>query len=461
LSSTVSMFAAKDGEPLWETRVQRNPKYLTITRDGTRVLVSNGLSRSVSILDGRTGEIMEIRDLGQAGILRQVVCSPDDRWAFVAHIISRDEITPLQLERGFVHANGISILDLDRSGHRVTVLLDRFLAGAANPWGLALSENAERLYVSLAGVHEVAIVDVPALLSLVAETDTPEKVAALERDVEIMERQGLMRRVDAGGIGPRGLALNEATGELLVANYFSDSVSVLDAETGAIQAVIPLGPPQEMSTWRKGEMLFNDARLCFQQWFSCASCHQEDATVDGFNWDLPNDGVGNAKNVKSLHDIYDTAPAMWTAVRKGMDVAVAAGQRFLGFLPEPENHQALMTFLKSPRRPPNPYKTRDPVMVERGERVFYKARCHACHPAPLFSDLKRHDLGLASSTDLRFRFDTPSLRECVRTGPYLHDGRAQTLGEIFTKYNPNNLHGLTSNLADSELQALLEYLRSL
>ena len=66
--------------------------------------------------------------------------------------------------------------------------------------------------------------------------------------------------MDAGGIGPRGLALNETTGELLVANYFSDTISVLDAATGAVRAVIPLGPPVAMTDRRRGHMLFNDAR---------------------------------------------------------------------------------------------------------------------------------------------------------------------------------------------------------
>jgi cytochrome c peroxidase len=68
---------------------------------------------------------------------------------------------------------------------------------------------------------------------------------------------------------------------------------------------------------------------------------------------------------------------------------------------------------------------------------------------------------MSGKTDLRSRFDTPSLRECYRTAPYLHDGRAGTLRQIFTEHNPKNLHGLTSGLTDVELDDLIEYLRSL
>ena len=65
---------------------------------------------------------------------------------------------------------------------------------------------------------------------------------------------------------------------------------------------LSLGTVREPSLERKGEMLFNDAQLCFQGWQSCASCHPADARADGLNWDLLNDGIGNPKNVKLRYD---------------------------------------------------------------------------------------------------------------------------------------------------------------
>ena len=96
--------------------------------------------------------------------------------------------------------------------------------------------------------------------------DSREQVPRLSQDVEILERLKIARRVDAGGVGPRALALHEARNELLVANYFSDAVAVLDAESGAVKATIPLGAPPETTLWRKGHALFNDARICYQNW---------------------------------------------------------------------------------------------------------------------------------------------------------------------------------------------------
>lgn len=178
--------------------------------------------------------------------------------------------------------------------------------------------------------------------------------------------------------------------------------------------------------------------------------------MDGLNWDLLNDGAGNAKNAKSLHDIHDTPPAMWTQVREDMDAAVAAGQRFGGFLPDPENHRALMAFLNDPPRAPNPYPR-----LARGERAFDKAGCGFCHPAPTFTDRKLHDIGTANATDLHREFDTPSLRECYRTAPYVHDGRAKTLRDVFTTHDKDGLHGGWTLLSPEEFEDLLRYLMSL
>lgn len=459
LSDSVSVLDASTGRLLLEVPVGRQPRDVAELPDG-RLVVTNGLSRTLSLVDPAAGKVVEDRDLGRASIIRQAAVTPDGRWAFAAGILSHDEFPSLQMERGWIHSNGFSVADLSRPGHRVTLLLDRLLKGAANPWSCVLSADAKRLYVSLSGVHEVAIVDVEKCLEFVRGV-TPEQVKPLQEDVEVLEKRGIARRHDAGGLGPRGVAVSEATGEILVANYFSDAVAVLDARTGAVRATIPLGPPQEMSLWRKGELLFNDARLTYQNWMSCVSCHQEDATVDGLNWDLPNDGIGNAKSAKSLLDGYETPPAMWGGVRADLDAAVQAGQRFQGALPNPENHRALMEYLSNSEFPPNPYRGRDAGALARGAAIFRAAGCDVCHPGPKYTDLKMHDLGFGTPDDYRSRFDTPSLRATYRSGPWLHDGRAPTLKSIFTDHNPKDLHGRTRGLTDRQIEDLVAFLRSL
>lgn len=461
ISDDLTIIDLATGQRMATVPVDHQPRFAVETPDGSRVLVSNNLGRNLSFVDPVSRRVVETRDLGRCSLLRQIACSSDGRWAFVADLVSHDEVPTLQIERGWIHSNGFTVVDLTRPGHRVTMLLDHLLQGAANPTGLVLSSDNQRLYLSLAGIHEVAFVDVAACLRLVAETVTPEQVRQLQENVEILEQRQIARRFDAGGLGPRSLALSEATGELWVANYFSDSVSVLDARTGALRAVIPLAPPQPLSLWRQGELYACDARLCYQNWYSCVSCHQEDATVDGLNWDLANDGLGNPKSAKDLINAHDTAPAMWGAVRADLDDGVAGGQRFLGFVADAERQKALMEYFGHPEYPTNPYKGRDPGAEARGERLFAATGCVICHPAPLYSDRKVHDLGMKTKDDYRSRFDTPSLRSTYRTGPWLHDGRAKTLRAIFTTYNPEDVHGRTRGLSDEELDDLIAFVRTL
>ncbi len=186
--------------------------------------------------------------------------------------------------------------------------------------------------------------------------------------------------------------------------------------------------------------------------------------MDSLNWDLINDGLGNPKNAKSMHNGFYEAPAMWSGVRADQNMGVMAGQRFLGFLPDDDVQRALMEFIGKPRRAPNPYRTLNPEASERGRRIFYRARCEICHIPPLYSDRIKHDIGLSGYTseiDFRSRFDTPSLLDAYRTGPYLHDGRAETLRSIFTDHNSTNMHGLTRGLSAGELDDLVAFLRTL
>ncbi len=461
ISNSVASISTDSFDVLFERSVGRNPRYLQELPEQGLLAVTNGLSRSVTYLNSRDGTIVETRDLERASLLRDIVTTSDGKYAIVAGLISHDEVITMQIERGWINSNGLYVMEVGKRGHFVAVPLDSLLDGAANPWGLAISSDDQRLYVSLAGVHEVAYVDLPKLITLVNSTE-PRQVKRLSQNVEVFDNEGLGKRFETGGLGPRGLVLDEARDLLYVANFFSNDVSVMDARTGEVEALIALGSGEkEMSLWRRGQLLFNDARMCQQNYYSCASCHQEDGTMDGLNWDLINDGKGNPKNAKSLHDAVDTPPVMWSGVRMNMFAGVAAGQRFLGFIPNEANHEALLEYLGHPPRAPNPYLNEDSLAIARGEKIFKRSRCGSCHIAPTYVDGKKHDLGLRASFEVRSRFYTPSLREVYRTGPYLHNGTAETLEEIFKEHNPDNKHGLTQGLTAAEIADLVAYLKTL
>jgi cytochrome c peroxidase len=74
-----------------------------------------------------------------------------------------------------------------------------------------------------------------------------------------------------------------------------------------------------------------------------------------------------------------------------------------------------------------------------------------------------YDVGTQSNRDFEQHstFDTPTLIEMYRTGPYLHDGRAATLREVLTVFNPEDRHGKTSHLTDAEIDYLVAFMMSL
>jgi cytochrome c peroxidase len=55
----------------------------------------------------------------------------------------------------------------------------------------------------------------------------------------------------------------------------------------------------------------------------------------------------------------------------------------------------------------------------------------------------------------------PQLTNIALSAPYLHDGSARTLEEIWTVFNPKDQHGVTNDLQKDELNDLIEYLKTL
>jgi cytochrome c peroxidase len=58
-------------------------------------------------------------------------------------------------------------------------------------------------------------------------------------------------------------------------------------------------------------------------------------------------------------------------------------------------------------------------------------------------------------------FDIPQLDRVYDRPPYLHTGQALSLEEIWTKFNVQDKHGVTSDMTKEELNDLVEYLKTL
>ena len=459
--------------------VAREPIGLCITPDGRYVFAANHLpagaadrdyvSAVVSVIDTVSNAVVNtiILPNGSTGV-RGIAISPDGRHVYVTHIVARYQVPTTQLERGWMNTSGLSVIDAQTLEYINTVLLDDVDLGAANPWGVTVTPDGTNIVVTHAGTHEISIIDRTALharLDRVARGEAVTSVSTSADDVpnDLSFLVGLRQRIPLKGNGPRGVVVYGSN--IYASEYFSDSLSILPLHNPRRNTVrqAALGPAKALDIKRRGEMLFNDATMCFQQWQSCASCHP-DARTDGLNWDLLNDGLGNPKQTKSMLLTHQTPPVMVTGIRPDAATAVRSGMKYIQFVVRPEaDAVALDTYLQSLQPVPSPYLQKGKMSTAacRGEELFKKARCASCHSGPLYTDLKTYDIGLGIGNEKDREFDTPSLVEIWRTAPYLYDGRANTVKELLAKNNPDNTHGATQGLTPEELTDLSEYILSL
>ena len=459
--------------------VDREPVAAALTPDGATLLVANQLpsgrangqyaAAKVSIIE--TGSNTEARSIalpnGSAS-LRGICVSPDGKYAYVTHILSRYQLPTTQLERGWMNTNALSVIDVAEQKLVNTVLLDSVDLGAANPWAVACTADGTKLVVSHAGTHEISVIDRAGLHDKLERAAKGEKVSSVSQSAEDVPNDlsflvDIRERIHLTGNGPRALVLSGTTAYL--AEYFSDSLCVVDiAATRPRPEAIALAEAVPPTPERVGEQYFHDAALCFQHWQSCSSCHPGDARADALNWDLLNDGMGNPKNTKSLLLAHATPPAMITGVRASAEVAVRSGIKYIQFAVRPEEDaEAIDAYLKSLTPLPSPLLVNGALspLAEEGKALFEQAGCATCHSGPYHTDMQLYDVGTGRGREEGTKFDTPTLTEVWRTAPYLHDGRAATMMDVLKRFNRSDQHGATSALSDEDLAALDAYVRSL
>lgn len=479
-NDNVSVLDASSGKELAIIPVTREPVAGAITDDGKILIVANHLpagpvdgdyaAAEVSIIDTAAAKVVTTIKLpnGSAS-LHDVAISPDGKYAYVTQILARYQLPTTQLERGWMNTNALTIIDVTNKKYVNTVLLDDVDLGAANPWGVACSPDGKYVCVTTAGTHELCVIDRAKLHDKVERAGRGEKVSDATSSADDVPNDlsflvTLKRRLKLTGNGPRGLTIigNKA----YVAEYYSDSLGVIEIESKMRPKPesIPLGPKQTVSTVRQGEIFFHDATLCFQKWQSCASCHPGDARTHALNWDLMNDGLGNPKNTKSLLLAHKTPPAMGLGVRADAETAVRAGIRHIQFAVRPEEDAvAIDEYLKSLKPIPSPHLVNGKLSksARRGQKLFESAGCSSCHTSELYTDQKKHDLGIGKWLDEGKSYDTPTLIEVWRTAPYLYDGRAATIEDMLKKHNVEDKHGKTSDLTDKQIKDLAEFVLSL
>ncbi|NLX97361.1 MAG: cell surface protein [Rhodopirellula sp.] len=471
-NNDVSVIDLAEGKELARIPAVREPVAAALTPDGRTLLVANHLPNTptdktfrgnvspvVTLIDTRTHATAAIPLTHGANGLRGVCVLPDGKHALVSHLLSNFEMIPFRVDMGWINVNVVSLIDLDQRKVIHTLGIDEQHIGAGNPWDVACSADGQRICVSVAGTHQVCVIDRRQLLDDSAGNMQPMMGVW---PIYLSLGASAWRRIELTGRGPRAIAVAGSTA--FVAQYFSDSVEVIDlaSQGDASVGTIALGPPPELTLERRGELLFHDATICYQHWQSCASCHP-DGRADGLNWDLMNDGTDNSKNTKSMLLAHETPPAMAERVRMTAEDAVRSGIAHILFSTRPEEEAtAIDAYLKQLAPLPSPRLVDGCLSpaAERGRKLFESDRvgCALCHPEPLYTDGLAHNVGTRSPKEQTDRFDTPTLVEVWRTAPYLHDGRYTTIEQLLAEGG----HGLgDTKLSARELADLVEFVLSL
>jgi DNA-binding beta-propeller fold protein YncE len=497
--NTVSIIDLAGGKERHRLTAGPRPYFVAITPNEKTVVVANLLPAGPST-DPASASLITLIDLDagakikdiilpdSSSNVRQVAISPDGKWAYTVHTRGRTTLPTTQLERGWVNTNALSVIDLATNELYATVLLDTVAEGAADPWGIAVSPDAQRAWISVAGAHEIARIELARLHDFMAGRgdikslglqdtysgparvwmdikDDPKNRSKLSYHLAALYAADMLTRINIDAKGPRGIALSSDGDTLAVTSYFTGEVLLLEPERCKVTKRIDLGPQPEPDDVRHGEFVFHNGQHSFQHWISCATCHP-DGRADALNWDLLNDGIGNPKNARSLLWSHKTPPVMSLGVRESMDEAAQKGFQFIQFREVEEGDlNAVRAYIRSlkPERSPHLVNGRLSEEALRGKKIFEDdaVGCARCHPESLFTSLETHDVGTKHELDRKSSFDTPTCIELWRTGPYLHDGSAVTLKEMLTEMNPDDQHGRTSHLNEAEIDALIAYLLSL
>lgn len=476
--SVVDLIAKKEKSKI---AVIREPYSAGLTPDGKTLVVANSLPHEIStdsltitnkiqLINTENGKITKTMPLpiGSHSAFG-VTVSPDGKYALVTHLLGMFNRIANRLSGGWIHTNNMAIVDIEAQKIINDISLDNPTSGAANPWGVTLSEDGKYGVVALAGKNDLLVFDFKQLLdytksvdiSLSSELSTMGKISNKQIFVDVK--------------APRAVA---TIGDLVyVAGYFADTILTysLDTKNSAagrkVQDQILLQKPAKpMTSHRRGEYRFYDAYLCLENWQSCHSCHPF-GRPDALNWRLNTD-LNSPKNAKSMVYSWWTPRTNWAGKRENTYQSIRTGIEEELLIKVIGDIQPIAfdmdTFFMRLKPVPSPHLEKGKLSeaAKRGRAIYYdkdKVNCIVCHPVPLFTDKKFHDAGFSDPFDANKDWDTPGLNESWRTAPYNHIGSSENMRECLLSPGHANIRTLDGNmrLTESEIKDLLEYVLSL
>lgn len=451
------------------------PRGIALNPEESRLYVTEFYTGILHAIDIATGRVVDSwKGHSTDNLCRNVVLHPRRPKAYVPHIRS---MVTVNHGAGSIFPQ-LSICDLrpGKEARRTSIGMDTFnsVYVVTNPWEAAIAPDGKRFYIIYAGTNDMNVCRVI--------------------DDDYKEIEGLGGAVTIGQ-NPRAVRVSPDSKTVYIYNAMDFSVSIHDADMRRLGQVAVCSPPKTPE-WVRGKILFNTARapMTSQRWIACSSCHP-DGHHDARVWQQPE----GKRKTTALFGMAHTHPLHWSADRdEAQDFEFTIRSRLMqgqGLYRGPIRGKRGFEKAELDEKLSGKSKDLDAMAIycnsfdftlsphvaaagklspaaARGKEVFFNKEvgCASCHSGPYYSDSRLlkpfnlHDVGTGNddpTEKMGPKYDTPTLLGIYRTAPFLHHGKAKTLLEVLTVFNKQDRHGKTSHLQGSQLEDLVEFLKSL
>jgi YVTN family beta-propeller protein len=484
-SNDISVFDVPSLKWVKNLSASNGPWSLAMSPDAQRILVTNIKAKfapvrapfesEITAIETGRGAVEERYVIPGANLVMGVAWHPSGKFAVATMNRTKSTVPMTRLMQGWTITNGLAVI---WAGGRVDeVLLDETDMGFADATDVAFTPDGRYALVTSAGTDRIAVVDTSKLLALLARLPEYDRKHVLPNHLGYPS-EFIVKHIVTGK-NPRAILAMPDGRRAFVTNSLDDTLGVIDLARMEMAGTVDLGGPNAITKRRWGEQLFHNAFITFHRQYACNSCHP-DGHVDGMAYDIEADGIGvSPVDNRTLRGILDTAPFKWEGTNPSL--SRQCGARLSVFFTRlapftPEQLSAVDYYVTSIARPPNRFRPLGATLTpaqRRGKEIFERAmandgriipvgnRCVTCHFPPYYTDRRRHDVGTKMPYDRTGSFDVPHLNNIYDSAPYLHNGMAPTLEEIWTVYNPDDKHGVTNDMTKDQLNDLIEFLKTL
>ncbi|MBX2808516.1 MAG: Ig-like domain-containing protein [Cellvibrionaceae bacterium] len=480
---------------------------LALTPDGSRLLATRFISAENwgEVWDINTGAFSLTRTLrldkhlvdddinegrGVPNYLSSIIINSDGTRAYL--VGKKDNV-----DRGLLNGLGLD-LDDDNSVRAMAMTLDLQnnielrdqrvdFDNTDSPSALALSLDGTKLFVAMQGINQVFAINVN----------------------DNQQLDGIASQLSVGH-APQGVCVDYGVNRLFAKNFTDRSVSAVDISASlinpAVSTIATVSNEALAADVVDGQRIFYDAAngllegteprgvMSAEGYISCASCHV-DGGHDGRTYDFTGRGEGLRNNISLKgrsgtrfgnvhwtanfdeiqdfeHDIRNAFRGRGFMTDADFSNAAPLGVPKAGASTDLDKLAAYVSSLGESSLPRSPHRQASGAMTsaaQNGEILFQQNGCASCHSGEGFSDGLAHDvgtlrsysgnrLGVANTLGLK----TPPLLSLFDSAPYLHDGSAKTVADVFSSVGGEVFQAelLAGNYAPvSQLSDTYSYLR--